>query len=88
MEDGPPGPLGASQRLAALQSYHQAWRKLQWQDKFSVPMAGGHAWELLGCVAVISSVATTRHNEDISPETPSPNYETTNRPSYLIKSRL
>ncbi|KAI0271411.1 hypothetical protein BC834DRAFT_441182 [Gloeopeniophorella convolvens] len=50
MEDGPPGPLSAHERLELLRQYEMSWRGVQWNEHTVVPVPEGSLWELYGNV--------------------------------------
>lgn len=50
MEDGPPGALGASDRLALLRDRQDAWARLEWSSRQEVQAPQNKKWHLFGGV--------------------------------------
>ncbi|KAH9927976.1 uncharacterized protein BXZ73DRAFT_48599 [Epithele typhae] len=50
MDDGPPGSLMASDRLAMLRERQKAWHSMQYRGVEEIPMGRGDTWELYGGV--------------------------------------
>ncbi|TFK56597.1 hypothetical protein OE88DRAFT_1730069 [Heliocybe sulcata] len=50
MVDGPRSDLSSAEKLAMLRERQRAWENMEWVEQRTLPMAGGHLYELYGGV--------------------------------------